>query len=67
MLDDGYAQNPLAALPPDTKKKRLSAKVCRLFKKLHTRGLIAKIPHPRQWRITRKGLRVLGPLVETYA
>jgi hypothetical protein len=50
-----------------TRKKRLSAKVCRLFKKLHTRGLIAKIPHSRRWRITNKGLRVLGPLVEAYA
>jgi hypothetical protein len=49
------------------RKKRLSAKVCRLFKKLHTRGLIAKIPHSRRWRITRKGLRILEPLVETYA
>jgi len=49
------------------RKKRLSAKVCRLFKKLHTRGLIAKIPHSRRWRITRKGVRVLGPLAEATA
>jgi hypothetical protein len=49
------------------RKKRLSAKVCRLFKKLHARGLIAKIPHSRRWRMTRKGHRVLGPLVEAYA
>jgi hypothetical protein len=35
--------------------------------KMHSRGLIAKIPHSRRWRVTKKGLRVLGPLVETYA
>ena len=49
------------------RKKRLSAKVCRLFKKLHARGLIAKIPHSRRWRMTRKDHRVLGPLVEAHA
>ena len=25
------------------------------------------LPHSRRWRITRKGLRVLGPLIEVYA
>jgi hypothetical protein len=31
------------------------------------RGLIAKIPRSRRWRVTQKGWRVLGPLVETCA
>jgi hypothetical protein len=39
----------------------------RLFNKLHARGLIAKIPRSRRWRVTQKGWRVLGPLVETCA
>ena len=35
--------------------------------KLHVRGLIAKMPHSRRWRVAKKGIRVLGPLVEAYA
>ena len=50
-----------------TKKKRLSAKVYRLFKKLHSRRLIAKIPHTSRCRIERKDLRGLCPLIEIYA
>lgn len=48
-------------------KRRLSARITRLFNKLHARGLIAKIPRSRRWRVTQKGWRVLGPLVEAYA
>jgi hypothetical protein len=54
--------------PTDTNaKRRLSARITRLFNKLHARGLIAKIPRSRRWRVTQKGWRVLGPLVEAYA
>ena len=56
-----------AFLSKHKRKKRVRANVSRLFKKLPVRGLIAKIPHSRRWRITRKGLRVLGPLIEVYA
>lgn len=48
-------------------ERRRSARISRLFKKLHARGLIAKIPRSRRWRVTQKGWRVLGPLVEAYA
>lgn len=49
------------------RERRLSARVTRLFNKLHARGLVAKIPRSRRWRVTQKGWRVLGPLVEAYA
>jgi hypothetical protein len=35
-------------------KRRQSARVSRLFKRLHVRGLIAKIPRSRRWRLTRQ-------------
>ena len=44
------------------KTRRLSARVSRLFAKLHHRKLIAKIPRTRRWRITMKGYRLLGAL-----
>ncbi len=34
--------------------------VSRLFHRLHLYGLIAKVPRPRRWRVTTKGLRVLS-------
>jgi hypothetical protein len=37
-----------------------------LLKRLHVRGLLAKVPHTRRWRITRKGRRVLGDTLHTY-
>jgi hypothetical protein len=29
-------------------------------RRLHLYGLIAKVPHARRWRVTRKGLRVFS-------
>jgi hypothetical protein len=40
--------------------RRASAAVGRLLKRLHVRGLIAKIPHSRRWKVTETGRRVLG-------
>ncbi len=36
-------------------QRRRSAHITRLLKRLHVHGLIAKIPHTRRWRVTRKG------------
>jgi hypothetical protein len=40
-----------------------SAKVSRIFRRLHAHGLIAKIPRTRRWRITRYGRRVIGAVL----
>ena len=37
-----------------------SAKVSRIFRRLRARGLIAKIPRTRRWRVTAYGRRVMG-------
>gem|GEM_PF-4142764 len=39
-------------------RHKQSAKVSRLLKR-HTYGLVAKTPHPRGWRMTKKGWRLL--------
>ena len=44
-------------------RTRRSARVCRLFKRLHIHGLIAKIPRTRRWRVTSKGQRVMAALL----
>jgi len=40
--------------------KKASAKVGRCFRRLHTHGLIAKIPRTRRWRVTNYGRNVMG-------
>jgi len=46
----------LFAYPSDTaERRRQSAAVSRMFKRLHVRGLIAKIPRSRRWCTTRNG------------
>jgi hypothetical protein len=37
-----------------------SAQVTRLLRRLHTYGLIAKIPHSRRWRVSRSGRRIMA-------
>jgi len=37
------------------KRRRDAARTTRLFKRLHVRGWIRKIPHSRSWRLTKKG------------
>jgi hypothetical protein len=46
---------PLAA---DALKQ--SAQVTRLFRRLHAHRLIAKIPHPRRWRVSLSGRRAMA-------
>ncbi len=46
--------------------KRLRNAVGRQLKKLHVRGLIAKIPRTRRWRVTHRGQQVLGTCLQLY-
>ncbi len=43
-----------------------TARVGRLLKRLHVRGLIAKIPHTRRWRVTQLGQKLLGAVVQLH-
>jgi hypothetical protein len=46
--------------------RRWAARVGRLLKRLHVRGLIAKIPNTRRWRITAIGQKLLGAIVQLH-
>jgi hypothetical protein len=46
--------------------QRQRAAVGRLFRRLHVRGLIAKVPRSRRWHVSREGHRVLGAVVQLY-
>jgi hypothetical protein len=45
---------------------RHSAATGRLLKRLHIRGLIAKVQHTRRWRVTDKGRRILSDTLMIY-
>jgi hypothetical protein len=47
-------------------QRRNSAAVGCLLKRLHVRGMLAKIPHTRRWRVTEKGRRIIGDVLRTY-
>jgi hypothetical protein len=47
-------------------RRSQSASVGRMLKRLHVRGLIAKVPRSRRWHVTQKGQHVLGALVRIY-
>jgi len=40
-----------------------SARVSRLFHRLHVYGLIGKVPRSRRWRLTKQGLRVMSSAI----
>jgi hypothetical protein len=50
----------------DCEHRRHSAAVGRILKRLHVRGLVAKVPRTRRWRITQQGRRILGATLQTY-
>lgn len=50
----------------DKDRRRQANAVTRLLKRLHVRGLIAKIPRTRRWRVTQLGHDVLGTSVQLY-
>jgi hypothetical protein len=47
-------------------RRRQARKVTRLLKRLHLRGLLAKISHTRRWRVTARGQQLLGALVQLH-
>jgi hypothetical protein len=51
----------------DTQERRRKATaVTRMLKRLHVRGLVAKIPRTRRWRITARGQSLLGAIVQLH-
>ena len=46
--------------------RRQARKVTRLLRRLHVRGLVAKIPHTRRWRVTAHGQQLLGGMVQLH-
>jgi hypothetical protein len=58
---------PLFGIPQEgDEKRRASAAVGRLLKRLHVRHLVAKIPRTRRWRVTERGRQLLGRAVQLY-
>ena len=56
---------PLFGTPQTAaEKRRASAAVGRLLKRLHVRHLVAKIPRTRRWRVTEHGRQLLGTAVQ---
>jgi hypothetical protein len=47
-------------------RRRQSMAVGRLLKRLHVRGLIAKVPRSRRWHVSHEGHRMLGAVVQLY-
>jgi hypothetical protein len=43
---------------------RLAARVHRAFKRLHVRGLLARIPNSRRWRVTTDGQAFMGMAIK---
>jgi hypothetical protein len=46
--------------------RRLRARLGRVFRQLHVRGLLAKIPRTRRWRVTPLGQQTLATVVRLY-
>jgi len=51
---------------PPKDSRRLSARVGRILKRLQVRGLVAKVPRSRRWRVTEAGRRTLGDTLRVY-
>jgi hypothetical protein len=47
-------------------RRRQSAAVGRLLKRLHVRGLIKKVPRSRRWLVTHNGHQLLAAMVQLY-
>ena len=46
--------------------RRASASISRLLKRLQVRGLIAKVPRTRRWRVTESGRQILSHTLSLY-
>lgn len=59
--------HPPGETPRDAQEyRRQRAAICRQLQRLHVRGLLAKIPHSRRWKVTPLGERILGKIVQLY-
>lgn len=47
-------------------RRRRANTVSRLLKRLHVRGLIARIPRTRRWRVTTRGQSLLGAMIRLH-
>ena len=47
-------------------RRRRANAVTRLLKRLHVRGLLAKIPRTRRWRVTARGQQLLGTMIQLH-
>jgi hypothetical protein len=57
----------LWGLTSDYRQRRRRANaVTRLLKRLHVRGLLAKIPRTRRWRVTARGHKLLGTMIQLH-
>jgi hypothetical protein len=52
--------------PAVASKPHQSAAVGRLLKRLHVRGLVAKVPRTRRWRVTDRGRKIMADTLQTY-
>ena len=50
----------------EVERRRQSAAMGRILRRLRVRGLIAKVPRTRRWRVTDEGRRILGDLLQAY-
>jgi hypothetical protein len=50
----------------DAQRRRRANAISRLLKRLHVRGLVAKIPRSRRWRLTRLGRQLLTAALQAY-
>ena len=49
-----------------TERRRRANAVSRMLKRLHVRGLIARIPRTRRWRVTSRGHSLLGAMIRLH-
>ena len=59
-------QQLFAATEDPRERRRQANAVSRLLKRLHVRGLIAKVPRTRRWQVTTRGQQILGSCVRLY-
>lgn len=52
--------------PCPLERARQANTVTRRLKRLHVRGLLAKIPHTRRWRVTKRGQQLLGAMTHLH-
>lgn len=59
-------QQLLSGAKPKADQRRRSNAISRLLKRLRVRGLIAKTPRSRRWRVTSRGHATLGAIIQLH-